>query len=141
MGCACPYSGNFGNNHLHLKPYRMNKEKSQTNIFSNLVYELAFNAGQAMIISTTGTGDIIAANEAAANLFGLSRKTLLTRKWSALFFEKNSRAKEKIPQLLRGEHVSAFASFVKKNGCAVPCQIYTALFRDGGNGSRMITTV
>jgi len=116
-------------------------KKYKPETIADFVYRLAFNAAQATIISTSGTGKIIAANKAACILLGYSNKDLLTRAWVSIFILKDSRIRKMIKCPTPEERFTAFVSIIKKDGFRLQGEITSAFFNDHNGGERMITTI
>ena len=107
---------------------------------SDTMYRLAFNAAQATFISIARTGKIIAANKAACNMLGYSKKELLNLRWSSVISNDNY-IRKIIKHTAHQGHFMALVFVIRKNGLHLHGEITAAFFSDGLGNDRMITTI
>jgi len=106
------------------------------------LHQQAFdNSLRANIISTVSTGKIVAANRAACNLLGYSKKELLTRTRSGIFNIKESSFKKMLKQRTAAGRSIAFVTAKKKSGKTFPCEITSAVFVDEFGSEKSISTI
>jgi PAS domain S-box-containing protein len=109
---------------------------------NNSLLQLAFNNGaQANIISITGTGKIVLANNAACTLTGYSLEELLNENYCSVFNTNERSFKEMLSQRSAEGQSEALVKMFKKSGSAVACEITSAVFEDEDGIEKAITTI
>ncbi len=108
----------------------------------NNLHQLAFDYSlQPNIVSTLQGGKIILANRAACRLLGYTAKEIKNLNRSHIFDTKESSFKKMLQQKSEDGHSIALVTVLKKNGIAIPCKIYSAVFTDEHDVLQAITAI
>jgi PAS domain S-box-containing protein len=109
---------------------------------SDHLHHLAFNNSfLANIISIVSDGNIVAANRAAGNLLGYSKKILLTKNMKDIFSVSDNNYKLMLKQRRTAGHAMGDLTIIKKDGKQLPCQITSVVFTGDNHVKKAITTL
>lgn len=121
---------------------RRDPQSVQPIVSNSIIHHLAFNSSLlANIIFIISSGRIKAANTAACNLLGYSKKGLMGQSSSTIFNVNEINFKKMMKQRKIDGQSSALVTVVKKDGRILTCDITSAIFIDEHGIKNSITTI